>query len=70
MKTLNDRRIGAGRQVDAAIRDGLPGVRGTPPETLPAPQPRAAGSEVDFRNAEDFGQIDAFGNECEGMCGV
>jgi hypothetical protein len=26
--------------------------------------------EVDFRNAEDFGQIDAFGNECEGMCGV
>jgi hypothetical protein len=27
-------------------------------------------AEVDFRNAEDFGQIDAFGNECEGMCGV
>lgn len=27
-------------------------------------------TEIDFRNAEDFGQIDAFGNECEGMCGV
>jgi hypothetical protein len=26
--------------------------------------------EIDFRNAEDFGQMDAFGNECEGMCGV
>ena len=25
--------------------------------------------DVDFRNAEDFGQIDAFGNECEGLCG-
>jgi hypothetical protein len=27
-------------------------------------------SEVDFRTAEDMGQIDMFGNECEGMCGV
>ena len=26
--------------------------------------------KVDFRNAEDHGQIDMFGNECEGMCGV
>jgi hypothetical protein len=26
--------------------------------------------EVDFRNAADFGQIDAFGDDCEGMCGV
>jgi hypothetical protein len=51
---------------DAAIRSGLPGVRGkaflhrslTPLD------------EVDFRNAEDFGQGQLFGNECEGMCGV
>lgn len=27
-------------------------------------------AEVDFRNAEDHGQINAFENECEGMCGV
>jgi hypothetical protein len=26
--------------------------------------------EVDLRNSEDMGQIDMFGNECEGMCGV
>ena len=26
--------------------------------------------EVDLRRAEDFGQIDAFGDECEGMCGL
>ena len=26
--------------------------------------------EVDFRTAEEAGQIDMFGNECEGMCGV
>ena len=27
-------------------------------------------AEVDFRNAADFGQMDAFNNECEGMCGL
>lgn len=27
-------------------------------------------ADVDLRNAEDHGQVDAFGNECEGMCGV
>ena len=26
--------------------------------------------EVDFRTAEEAGQIDMFNNECEGMCGV
>lgn len=26
--------------------------------------------QVDFRNAQDHGQLDMFGNECEGMCGV
>ena len=26
--------------------------------------------EIDFRNATDMGQVDMFGNECEGMCGV
>lgn len=27
-------------------------------------------SEVDLRNAEDHGQQEMFGNECEGLCGV
>ena len=27
-------------------------------------------SEVDFRNLEDKGQINMFGNECAGICGV
>lgn len=27
-------------------------------------------AEVDFRSAEDMGQINMFNNECEGMCGV
>ena len=26
--------------------------------------------EIDFRSLEDMGQLDLFGNECEGMCGV
>ena len=26
--------------------------------------------EVDFRNLEDFGQLNMFNGECEGMCGV
>lgn len=53
-------------QFDAAIRNGLKGVDGVPyvhRSCLPLDQ-------VDLRNASDFGQIDAFGNECEGMCGV
>jgi hypothetical protein len=51
---------------DAAIRKGLPGVRGEA-HLHRSLQPL---DQVDFRNAQDFGQIDAFGNECEGMCGV
>lgn len=27
-------------------------------------------AEVDFRNQEDMGQLNMFGNECEGLCGV
>lgn len=27
-------------------------------------------ADVDFRNAEDYGQLSMFTNECEGMCGV
>jgi hypothetical protein len=51
---------------DSAIRSGLPGVRGM------AYLHRSLKplSEVDLRNAEDFGQGLLFGNECEGMCGV
>jgi hypothetical protein len=26
--------------------------------------------KVDFRTAEDRGQLNMFNNECEGMCGV
>jgi hypothetical protein len=51
---------------DAIIRSGLPGVRGKAylhRSLTPLDQ-------VDFRNAEDFGQGRLFGNECEGMCGV
>jgi hypothetical protein len=29
-----------------------------------------ASSVVDLSTAEDYGQIDMFNNECEGMCGV
>ena len=26
--------------------------------------------EVDLRSAEDMGQANLFGNECEGLCGI
>lgn len=52
--------------VDRMIRGG---VRGTS-QKLYLHRSMKPLEEVDFRNAEDFGQIDAFGNECEGMCGV
>ena len=56
--------------VDVAIRDGLPGVKGR------AFMHRSCKplAEVDFRNAEDRGQLSIFGgefgDECGGMCGV
>jgi hypothetical protein len=53
-------------EVDRMIRSG---VRGTS-QKLYLHRSMKPLEEVDFRNAEDFGQIDAFGNECEGMCGV
>jgi hypothetical protein len=53
-------------EVDRMIRSG---VRGTN-QKLYLHRSMKPLEEVDFRNAEDFGQIDAFGNECEGMCGV
>jgi hypothetical protein len=51
---------------DAAIRNGLKGVDGEAyvhRSLVPL-------AEVDLRNAADYGQLDAFNNECEGMCGV
>ena len=53
-------------EVDEMIRGG---VRGTS-QKLYVHRSMKPLVEVDFRNAEDFGQIDAFNNECEGMCGV
>lgn len=53
-------------EVDELIRGG---VRGTT-QRLYLHQSMKPLAEVDFRNAADFGQIDAFNNECEGMCGV
>lgn len=53
-------------KIDEAIRNG---VRGTK-EKLYLHRSMKPLSKVDFSQPEDFGQIDAFGNECEGMCGV
>lgn len=53
-------------EVDAMIRNG---VRGTK-EKLYLHRSLKPLDEIDFRNAADHGQVDMFGNECEGMCGV
>lgn len=52
--------------VDAAIRQGI----GKTTELLYLHRSCKPLDTVDFRNAEDMGQLDMFGNECEGMCGV
>lgn len=52
--------------IDKAIRSGGVLLRGTPflhSSMVPL-------DEVDLSTAEDYGQQDMFGNECEGMCGV
>ena len=53
-------------EVDRLIRDGVPGTT----HRLYLHRSLKPLEDVDFRNAEDFGQLDAFGNECEGLCGV
>jgi hypothetical protein len=52
--------------VDEMIRAG---VRGTV-QKLYLHRSMKPLAQVDFRNAADFGQLDAFTNECEGLCGV
>ena len=52
--------------IDRMIRSG---VRGTTQKLYLHRSLRPL-EDVDLRNAEDAGQIDAFGNECEGMCGL
>ncbi len=57
-------------EMDNAIRDSLPGVKGR----VYMHRSCKPLSEVDFRNAEDRGQLSIFdgefGDECGGMCGV
>lgn len=53
-------------EIDNMIRDG---VRGTKQKLYLHSSLRPL-AEVDFRNAEDAGQINMFNNECEGLCGV
>lgn len=52
--------------VDTMIRSGLRGVRGEVflhRQAVPL-------AEADLSTAQDRGQLDLWGNECEGMCGV
>jgi hypothetical protein len=56
--------------VDVAIRAGKPGPKRPNGEAWYLHRSRKPLDEVDFRNAEDMGQLSMFGNECEGMCGV
>lgn len=53
-------------EVDRALRYGLRGIRGEVflhRSCVPL-------DEADLSTAADHGQLDLFGNECEGMCGV
>lgn len=52
--------------IDRVIRDGIGGTK----ERLYLHRSLRPLPDVDLRTAKDFGQVDAFGNECEGMCGV
>lgn len=57
-------------ELDEAIRPGSPGPKRPEGDAWFVHRSRIPLAEVDFRTAEDVGQIDMFGNECEGMCGV
>ena len=52
--------------IDRAIRTGLRGIRGE----VYLHRSAVPLDEADLSTLEDLGQLDLFGNECEGMCGV
>ena len=66
MKIADPESFADAVSVDRAIRNG---VRGTENELFIHRSLKPL-DEVDFRNLEDLGQLNMFGNECEGMCGV
>lgn len=53
-------------EVDRAIRTGLRGIRGE----VFLHRSAVPLDEADLSTAADRGQLDLFGNECEGVCGV
>ena len=57
-------------RIDAAIRPGMAGPRRPNGEKWFVHRSRKPLAEVDFRTAEEAGQMSMFGNECEGLCGV
>jgi len=54
--------------IDALIRPGIPSQRNNSEWFVH--RDRLPLDHVDFRTAEDAGQLSMFNNECEGMCGV
>jgi hypothetical protein len=52
--------------IDRVIRTGLRGIRGE----VYLHRSAVPLDEADLTTLEDLGQLDLFGNECEGMCGV
>lgn len=66
MKAQDPESFADAVRVDEAIRNGVKGIK----ERLYLHSSMRPLAEVDFRQAEDFGQVEMFNNECEGMCGV
>jgi hypothetical protein len=56
-------------EVDTAIRAGMPGPSRPIGEPWFIHRSRVPLGEVDFSTAEERGQQNLWGNECEGMCG-
>ena len=56
--------------VDEAIRPGMAGPRRPKHDQWFVHASRKPLADVDFRTAEEAGQLNMFINECEGMCGV
>lgn len=56
--------------IDEAIRPGMAGPRRPQGEQWFVHRSAKPLAEVDFRSAEDAGQLSMFGNECDGMCGI
>jgi hypothetical protein len=70
MKMTDPESFADAVMIDVAIRAGVPGPKRPRNDQWFVHRSLKPLDEVDFRTAEEAGQLNMFNNECDGLCGV